>query len=58
MNSIRPCRDDERGAILAIVNAAAGAYRGVIPADRWREPYMPASELDSEIAAGVTSPAA
>jgi GNAT superfamily N-acetyltransferase len=25
----------------------------VIPADRWREPYMPAAELDSEIAAGV-----
>jgi GNAT superfamily N-acetyltransferase len=50
---IRPCRDDERGAILAIVNAAAEAYRDVIPADRWREPYMPASELDAEIAAGV-----
>jgi len=50
---IRPCRDDERGAILAIVNAAAEAYRGVIPADRWREPYMPAEELDAELAAGV-----
>ena len=50
---IRPCRDDERGAIVAIVNAAAEAYRGVIPADRWREPYMPSHELDSEIAAGV-----
>jgi GNAT superfamily N-acetyltransferase len=50
---IRRCRDDERGAILAIVNAAAEAYRGVIPADRWREPYMPAEELDAEIAAGV-----
>ena len=42
VSSIRPCRDDERPAILAIVNAAAEAYRGVIPADRWREPYMPA----------------
>jgi GNAT superfamily N-acetyltransferase len=51
--TIRPCRDDERAAILAIVNAAAEAYRGVIPADRWREPYMPQSELDGEIAAGV-----
>jgi GNAT superfamily N-acetyltransferase len=50
---IRPCRDDERAAILAIVNAAAEAYRGVIPADRWREPYMPRGELDHEIAAGV-----
>jgi GNAT superfamily N-acetyltransferase len=51
--TIRPCRDDERDAILAIVNAAAEAYRGVIPDDRWREPYMPAEELDDEIAAGV-----
>ncbi len=51
--SIRPCRDDEREAILAIVNAAAEAYRGVIPADRWHEPYMPATELDRELDAGV-----
>jgi GNAT superfamily N-acetyltransferase len=51
--SIRPCRDDERPAILAIVNAAAEAYRGVIPADRWHDPYMPAAQLDAEIAAGV-----
>jgi GNAT superfamily N-acetyltransferase len=50
---IRPIRDDERGTILAIVNSAAEAYRDVIPADRWHEPYMPASELDHEIAAGV-----
>jgi GNAT superfamily N-acetyltransferase len=53
MTSIRRCRDDEREAILAIVNAAAVAYRGVIPADRWHEPYMPADELDAEVAAGV-----
>lgn len=53
MTSIRPSRDDERSAILATINAAAEAYRGVIPADRWHEPYMPASEFDGEIAAGV-----
>jgi GNAT superfamily N-acetyltransferase len=51
--AIRPCRDDERDEILEIVNAAAEAYRGVIPADRWREPYMDAPELDAEIAGGV-----
>ena len=51
--SCRPCRDEERGEILAIINAAAGAYRGVIPADRWHEPYMDPRELESEIAAGV-----
>jgi GNAT superfamily N-acetyltransferase len=50
---IRRCRDDEREAMTAIVNAAAEAYRGVIPADRWHEPYMSRAELDAEIAAGV-----
>lgn len=50
---IRVCRVDERAAILAIVNAAAEAYRGVIPNDCWHEPYMPPGELDEEIGAGV-----
>jgi len=50
---IRPCRDDERQAIYEIVNAAAEAYRGVIPDDRWHEPYMSLDQLDGEIAAGV-----
>jgi GNAT superfamily N-acetyltransferase len=53
MSQIRPCREDERDTILAIINAAAEAYRGVIPADRWHEPYMSDDELDTEIAAGV-----
>jgi len=53
MAAIRLCRDEERAAIVTIVNAAAEAYRGVIPADRWHEPYMSARELDAEIAAGV-----
>jgi GNAT superfamily N-acetyltransferase len=53
MMHIRPCGEDEREAILGIVNAAAEAYRGVVPADRWHEPYMPADELDREIEAGV-----
>ena len=51
--SIRPCSNEERTAILAIVNAAAEAYRGVIPTDRWHEPYMDAAELEQEIADGV-----
>jgi GNAT superfamily N-acetyltransferase len=51
--TIRPCRADERDEIFSIVNAAAEAYRGVIPADRWHEPYMPTEQLDGEIAAGV-----
>ena len=39
--------------MLAIVNDAAQAYRGVIPSDRWHDPYMPAEELTKEIAAGI-----
>jgi len=50
---IRPCRDLERASILKIVNSAAEAYRGVIPADRWHEPYMPSDELNRELSAGV-----
>lgn len=50
---IRLCRDDERDDILSIINAAAQAYRSVIPADRWHDPYMPGAELDRERAAGV-----
>ncbi|MFC3712757.1 GNAT family N-acetyltransferase [Sphingoaurantiacus capsulatus] len=51
--TIRPCDPGDLPAILPIINAAAEAYRGVIPADRWHEPYMPAAELASEIADGV-----
>jgi GNAT superfamily N-acetyltransferase len=53
MSRIRPCRDDEQLVILAIINAAAAAYRGAIPADRWHEPYMDGGELEREIAQGV-----
>jgi GNAT superfamily N-acetyltransferase len=40
-------------AILKVINDAAQAYKGVIPDDRWKEPYMPAEELKQEIEAGV-----
>jgi GNAT superfamily N-acetyltransferase len=53
MATIRPCRNDERATVLAIVNAAAEAYKGVIPDDCWHEPYMPSAELEGEIAVGV-----
>ena len=47
------CGEADVPAICAVVNDAAEAYRGVIPADRWHEPYMPEGELRGEIAAGV-----
>ena len=50
---IRDCTDADIEVIDAIINEAALAYRGVIPADCWHEPYMTRSDLLSEIAAGV-----
>jgi N-acetylglutamate synthase-like GNAT family acetyltransferase len=53
MMVIRRSVEADFAAMLAIVNDAAHAYRGVIPVDRWHEPYMPADQLASEIAGGV-----
>ncbi len=50
---IRRMGADEVKVILDIVNEAAQAYQGVIPADCWKEPYMPKRELLEELAAGV-----
>lgn len=53
MVQIRESGEADFPAMLAIINDAAQAYRGVIPADRWHEPYMPADELAAEIAGGI-----
>jgi GNAT superfamily N-acetyltransferase len=50
---IRPCNRLDFPDMLEIVNDAAQAYRGVIPADCGAEPYMPEEELRHEIEAGV-----
>lgn len=50
---IRPCTDADFDTIHSIINEAAEAYRGVIPADRWHEPYMSREELLHEIESGV-----
>src|SRR5206468_12931255 len=50
---IRKSAPSDRASIFAIVNDAAQAYRGIIPADRWHEPYMPLSELHEQIAQGI-----
>jgi ribosomal protein S18 acetylase RimI-like enzyme len=39
--------------VSKVIDDAAQAYKGVIPADRWKDPYMPASELSEEVASGV-----
>ena len=50
---IRPCTAADFEDMYAVINDAAEAYRGIIPADCWHEPYMPREELRREIAAGV-----
>jgi GNAT superfamily N-acetyltransferase len=50
---IRELSEADRPAILEIILDAATAYRGVIPADCWQEPYMSETELRRESAAGV-----
>ena len=51
--SIRRCGRSDFETVYAIINDAAEAYRGVIPPDCWKEPYMAKEELQSEIGAGV-----
>ena len=50
---IRFCTHADLDAMFDVINDGATAYRGVIPEDRWHEPYMPREELEREIAAGV-----
>jgi N-acetylglutamate synthase-like GNAT family acetyltransferase len=50
---IRNSTDEEFEEIFNIINDAAIAYKGVIPADRWHEPYMPKEELRAQINDGV-----
>ena len=40
-------------AVFDVINQAAIAYKGKIPCDLWKEPYMPHEELEEEITSGV-----
>jgi GNAT superfamily N-acetyltransferase len=50
---IRSCDARDFDQIWEIVNDGAQAYKGIIPADRWTEPYMSRDKLRHEIDAGV-----
>jgi N-acetylglutamate synthase-like GNAT family acetyltransferase len=50
---IRRCDHADFQQIWTIINDGAQAYRGIIPADRWAEPYMAGEKLQHEIGAGV-----
>jgi GNAT superfamily N-acetyltransferase len=45
---ITPCDQADLGPISEVINAAATAYEGVIPADCYHQPYMPMDELQRE----------
>ena len=51
---IRPCENSDFETIYAIINDAAQVYKGVIPDDRWKVPYMSRRELKNEINEGVS----
>lgn len=53
MQMLRQCQDEDRPAMLEVINEAAKVYAGVIPDDCWRWPYMATEELVGEIVDGV-----
>ena len=50
---IRECKESDLNTIFEIINDGAQAYKGVIPQDRWHEPYMSLAELRAQIAYGI-----
>ena len=50
---IRESHPNDFDVIYTVINNSAIAYKGVIPDDRWREPYMTRTELQEQIDDGV-----
>ncbi len=50
---ITKCNENDFMIILEIINDSSVAYKGIIPEDRWKEPYMPEEELKIQISEGV-----
>jgi GNAT superfamily N-acetyltransferase len=50
---IRRCKESEFEQIYELINDAAEVYKGIIPADCWKEPYMSQEELKGEINVGI-----
>jgi len=46
---IRKCRANDAQRMYLIINEAAEMYESIIPADRYRQPYMPMDELTGEM---------
>lgn len=50
---VHRCDHRDLQQICEVINDGAQAYKGVIPPDRWSEPYMPLEKLQHEIDQGV-----
>jgi GNAT superfamily N-acetyltransferase len=50
---IRRCDDGDFELTWTIINDGAHAYKGIIPADRWTEPYISQEKLQREVDSGV-----
>jgi GNAT superfamily N-acetyltransferase len=50
---IRKCTESDFETVFEIINDAAKAYQGIIPSDRWHQPYMPSEDLHREVEEGV-----
>ena len=50
---IRKCRNSDFDTIYVIINESSQSYKGVIPSEYWKEPYMSKNELKREIDEGV-----
>lgn len=52
---IRKCFAIDFERIYEIINDAAQAYKRIIPAEYWKEPYMSRDELRHELDEGIES---
>ena len=50
---VRCCDSKDVESVYSIINDAAQAYKGIIPNDRWKVPYMSKKELQEEIDNGI-----
>ena len=50
---IQTATEKDFDEIYNVINDAAIAYKGIIPTDRWHEPYMTKEELKTQIEEGV-----
>ena len=50
---IKECTQNNTSEILNIINNASIKYKGIIPNDCWKEPYMSEQELLEEFSDGV-----